>query len=146
MKFGDRKLLLWPLIMAAGFLLIPIVLFFTYPIGFWNSTDNEPFGLANALNLASRLADLRMYPAPGLAGHPGVQFYLMSWLALALSGHPIPLAGQALFFREVIDHVEDYHRAIVGIAALVGAAGVYVFARTALKLVPVGVTAAGLLL
>jgi hypothetical protein len=147
MIFGERKILLWPLIAAAAFFLIPVGLFLAHPFGFWSSgSDNEPLGLANALNLAYRLADLRMYPAIGLTNHPGIQFYLMSWLALAFSGHPIPLAGQELFFRDVIDHVEDYHRASVGIAALVGAAGVYIFARTALKLVPVGVTAAGLLL
>jgi hypothetical protein len=145
MKFGDRKLLLWPFTLAAGFFVIPVLLFFVYPIGFWNSTDNEPLGLANALNLASRLADLRMYPAPGLSGHPGVQFYLMSWLALAFTGYPFAVAGQD-FFHVVINHVEDYHRAIVGIAAFVGAAGVFIFSRTALKLIPVGATAVGLLL
>src|ERR1700694_2699401 len=132
MKFNEPRLLFWPVILAAGFFVIPVLLFFVYPIGFWNSTDNEPLGLANAVNLASRLADLRMYPAPGLTGHPGVQFYLMSWLALAFTGYPFAVAGQD-FLHVVINHVEDYHRAIVGIAAFVGAAGVFVFARTALK-------------
>jgi hypothetical protein len=145
MKFGERRLFLWPLVLAGVFLLIPVVLFFGYPIGFWNATDNEPLGLANALNLAYRLADFRMYPAPGLMGHPGVQFYLMSWLALAFTGYPVAVAGQD-FFRTVIDHAEDYHRAIVFIAAFAGAAGVYIFARTALKLVPTGATAAALLI
>lgn len=145
MKVGERRLLLWPFLLAAIFFFIPVVLFFAYPIGFWSSTDNEPQGLANALNLAYRLADLRMYPAPGMMGHPGVQFYLASWLALALTGYPVAAAGQE-FFRAVIEHVEDYHRAIVFIAAFVGAAGVYIFARTALKLVPIGATAAALLL
>ncbi|WP_291864237.1 hypothetical protein [Bradyrhizobium sp.] len=145
MKFGEGKLLLWPLIFAAVFFFIPVTLFFAYPIGFWNSTDNEPHGLANALNLAYRLADLRMYPAPGMMGHPGVQFYLAGWLALALAGYPVAAAGQD-FFRTAIGHVEDYHKAIVFIAALAGAAGVYIFARTALKLVPLGAVAVGLLL
>jgi hypothetical protein len=142
---GESKFLRWPLLLAVVFFFIPVVLFFSYPIGFWNSTDNEPFGLANALNMAYRLADFRLYPAPGLTGHPGVQFYLMNWLALAFTGHPVAAAGQD-FFRPVIDHVEDYHRAIIFIAAFVGAAGVYIFARTALMLVPIGTTAAGLLL
>jgi hypothetical protein len=147
MKFDERELLLWPFILAVVFFLIPVVLFFAYPIGFWSSgSDNEPLGLANALNLAYRLADLRMYPAIGLTNHPGVQFYLMSWLALAISGHPVATGGQELFFRDVIGHVEDYHRAIVCLAALVGAAGVFIFARGALKLIPIGATAAGLLL
>src|SRR5437899_10576125 len=121
MKFGERRLLLWPFILAVVFFCLPVVLFFVYPVGFWNSTDNEPLGLANALNLAYRLADFRLYPAPGMMGHPGVQFYLMSWLALAFTGYPVAVAGQD-FFRAVIDHVEDSHRAIVFIAAFVGAA------------------------
>ena len=145
MKFGEPKYLLWPFILAVVFFCIPVVLFFAYPVGFWNSTDNEPFGLANALNMAYRLADLRLHPAPGLMGHPGVQLYLMNWLALAFTGYPVATTGQH-FFRSVIDHVEDYHRAIVFIAAFVGAAGVFIYARTALKLVPVGPTTAGLLI
>jgi hypothetical protein len=131
--------------LAAGFFLIPIVLFSLYPIGFWSSTDYEPLGLANALNMAYRLADLRLYAAEGMTNHPGVPFYLMSWLALALSGHPVAAGGQEPFFRDVVDHVEDYHRAAVYVAALAGSAGVYVFARTALKLIPTGVTAVALL-
>jgi hypothetical protein len=147
MKIGEREILLWALMAAAAFFLIPVGLFLAYPIGFWSSgSDNEPLGLANALNLAYRLADLRMYPAIGLTNHPGVQFYLMSWLALAVSGHPFAAGGHEPFFQDVIDHVEDYHRAIIAIAALVGAAGVFVFARTALRLIPVGATAVGLLL
>lgn len=145
MNSGRRGNLVWPCILAALFFSIPAILFFAYPVSFWNSTDNEPLGLADALNLAHRLADLRMYPAPGMMEHPGVQFYLMSWLALAFTGYP--LAGAGLdFFRAVIDHVEDYHRAIVFIAAFVGAAGVYLFARTALKLIPVGATAVAVLI
>ena len=147
MNIDRRKFQLWPLIMAAVFFFIPVALFFTYPIGLWSSgSDNEPLGLANALNMAYRLADFRMYPANSMSNHPGVQFYLMSWLALAFSGHPVATAGQTTFFRDVIDHVEDYHRALLFIAALVGAAGVYVFARTALKLIPVWAIAVGLLL
>ena len=145
MKSVENKFLSWPFILAAGFFLIPIVLFSLYPIGFWSSTDYEPLGLANALNMAYRLADLRLYAAEGMTNHPGVPFYLMSWLALALSGHPVAAGGQEPFFRDVVDHVEDYHRAAVYVAALAGSAGVYAFARTALKLIPTGVTAIALL-
>src|ERR1700730_2878741 len=145
MYSGRRIDLVWPGVFAGLFLSIPIVLFFAYPISFWSSTDNEPLGLADALNLAHRLADLRMYQAPGMMGHPGVQFYLMSWLALVFSGYPLAATGPD-FFHAVIDHVEDYHRAIVVMAALAGAAGVYIFARTALKLVPIGVTTVALLI
>jgi hypothetical protein len=145
MNSGRRRDLVWSCILAALFFSIPVILFFAYPISFWSSTDNEPLGLADALNLAHRLADLRMYQAPGMMGHPGVQFYLMSWLALAFSGYPLAATGPD-FFHAVIDHVEDYHRAIVFMVALAGAAGVYIFARTALKLVPIGVTTVALLI
>jgi hypothetical protein len=110
MKFSGRKSLLWPLLLAGLFSFIPLFLFVAYPIGFWSTVnDNEPLGLANALNLAYRFADFRMYPAIGLTNHPGVQFYLTSWLALVCSGHPFAAGGQEPFFRDGIDHVEDYH-------------------------------------
>ena len=144
MKFGERKLFLWPLMLAAVFFFIPVFLFFAYPVGFWSSTDNEPLGLSHAMNLAYRLADVRMYPAQGMTNHPGVQFYLMSWLALALTGYPLAV-GQD-FFRTVLDHVEEYHRAIVCLAALAGAGGVFIFARAALKLIPAGATVLALLI
>ena len=102
MDIGGRSRLVWPCIFAASFFFIPIILLFAYPIGFWCSTDNEPVGLANALNMAYRLSDLRLYPAEGMTNHPGVQFYFMSWLALAIAGYPVAGAGQE-FFQAVID-------------------------------------------
>jgi hypothetical protein len=146
MKSGWLSCLIWPLILAAVFFVIPVVLFSAYPIGFWSSTDYEPLGLGDALNMAYRLADLTLYPAEGMTNHPGVPFYLTSWLALALSGHPIAGAPGSSYFRDVIDHVEDYHRMGVYVAAAVGSAGIYLFARTALKLIPIGITIAALLL
>src|SRR5258708_8374165 len=85
-----------------------------------------------------------MYFAGGMSGHPGVPFYFISWLALALTGYPVAWAGPG-FFDKVIEHVEDYHQVTVWLGASVGAAGVYVFARAAHRLVPVGVVVAGLL-
>ncbi len=145
MDIGGRSRLVWPCILAASFFFIPIILLFAYPISFWCSTDNEPVGLANALNMAYRLADLRLYPAEGKTNHPGVQFYFMSWLALAFTGYPVAGAGQE-FFQAVIDHADDYFRPMIYVAALVGAAGVYLFARTALKLIPIETTAVALLI
>jgi hypothetical protein len=146
MDSGTHKNVAWALLFAAGFFCIPPVLFYLYPVGFWSSTDNEPLGLGNALNMAYRLADLRLYDAEGMTGHPGVLFYLMSWLALALSGHPVATGGQPPFFRDVFDHVEAYHGASIFIAAFVGSLGIYVFARTALKLIPAGATVGALLI
>jgi hypothetical protein len=143
MKYSEHTILLYSSLLAAGFFFIPLVLFAVFPIGFWNFTDNETLGLANALNLAYRLADFRMYPAPGLANHPGVQFYLMSWLALALSGYPT--ASGEHFFREVIGHAENYHMAIVFIGSLVGSLGVLIYVRASLTVAPLSAIAIGLL-
>jgi hypothetical protein len=131
--------------LAAVFFVIPVLLSFMYRVGFWSSTDNEPLGLASALNMAYRLADLRFYPDGGMADHPGLQFYFMSWLALALTGFPVATAGYE-FFRTVMDHLDSYYRATICVAALVGAIGVYIFARTALRLIPAGATVVGLVL
>jgi hypothetical protein len=121
-----------------------MLLAFSYPSSFWMVTDYEPLGLADALNMAYRLADRQMYEAVGMAYHPGATFYLLSWLALALTGYPI--ASGDNFFSTVLGHVEDYHRMISILGALVGAAGVYVFATAARKLAPISVAAAGVAL
>jgi hypothetical protein len=138
--------LIWPLIPAAVFFLIPVVLFSLYPIGFWSSSDYEPLGLADALNMAYRLADHTLYPADGMTNHPGVQFYLTSWLALALSGHAVAGPPGSSYFRDVVDHIENYHRITVYLAALAGSAGIYLVARTALKLISPAAAAGALLL
>lgn len=145
MNSARRSNLVCSCVLAAVFFFIPVLLSFTYRVGFWSSTDNEPLGLASALNMAYRLADLRFYPDGGMADHPGVQFYFMSWLALALTGFPIATGGYE-FFRTVMDHLDSYYRATIYVAALVGAIGVYIFARAALRLIPTGVTVVGLVL
>src|SRR5882724_3850175 len=148
MNSGVRRWLfrpktLAPVILAAAFFALCIFLAFWYPRPFWMITDNETLGIADALNMAYRLADRQMYEANGMSYHPGVTFYVMSWLALALAGYPVASASN--FFNTVMAHIEDYHRIILCLAALVGAAGVYVFARTARNLVPAGVVVIGLL-
>jgi hypothetical protein len=143
MNFSLRRLPRWPLALAAIFFAISMLLAVSYPSSFWMITDYQPHGLANALNMAYRLADRQMYLAEGLAYHPGVPFYLMSWLALAVTGHPVATADLG-FFNMVIAHVDEYHRASLFLFALVGAAGVYIFARAAQTLVPIGVTIIGL--
>jgi hypothetical protein len=144
MNLTPRGEALWPLVLAFVFFLICTLLALAYPSSFWMVTDYEPLGLADALNMAYRLADRQMYEAVGMSYHPGVTFYLMSWLALALAGYPV--ASGADFFSTVLAHVEDYHRIILYLGALVGAAGVYVFARAARRLVPGSVTAAAVAL
>jgi hypothetical protein len=144
MNFDLRGGVFWPLAVAVVFFSICMLLTFSYPSSFWMVTDYEPLGLADALNMAYRLADRQMYEAVGMAYHPGATFYLLSWLALALTGYPI--ASGENFFSTVLGHVEDYHRMILILGALVGAAGVHVFAKAARKLAPVSVTAAGVAL
>ena len=143
MKFNLRKLPSWPLFLAIAFFLIPVLAASSYPISFWLGTDYETLGLADALNLAYRLADWKMYPANGMAYHPGVPFYLLSWLALALAGHPVASADSG-FYAAVLADVENYHQITIWVNALAGAIGVYIFARTARKLAPLGVVVAGL--
>lgn len=77
--------------------------------------------------------------------HPGVPFYFMSWLALALAGYPVASAGPG-FLDRVAEQVEVYYQLTIWLGALAGAAGLYIFARTALKLVPAGVVATGFLI
>ena len=143
MILGLRRL--WPVALAILFLSIPPILYLLYPSSFWANTDYEPLGLADALNLAYRLADRELYPARGLMDHPGVPFYFMSWLALALTGYPLA-STDPHFFATVIENVERYHWISLCLGAVVGATGVYLFARTARGLVPIGVTALGLAL
>jgi hypothetical protein len=145
MKFGLRSLASWPLLLAIAFFLIPVLLAVSYPVSFWLGTDYEPLGLADALNLAYRLADWKMYVATGMAYHPGVPFYVMSWLALALAGYPVASADSG-FYAAVLADVEKYHQVTIWVNALAGAVGVYIFARTAQKLVPIGAVIAGVVI
>jgi hypothetical protein len=144
MKFGVGASY-WSLVFATSVFALLILLARVYPSSFWAVTDYEPHGLGDALNMAYRLADLQMYEAAGMSYHPGVPFYILSWLALALAGYPIAYK-EPNFFRLVIDHVEDYHRMILLLAALVGAAAVYLFAKAVRNLVPTSVTCAAILL
>jgi hypothetical protein len=145
MNPDPRRWSWWPLMLAAIFFSIPVLLFHWYPDSFWVGNDYETLGLADALNMAYRIADHRMYSARALMDHPGVPFYFMSWLALALAGYPVASAGPG-FFDRVIEHIEVYHQHTIWLGALAGAAGVYIFARAAQKLVPAGVAAVAVLI
>jgi len=145
MKLDARRSWLWPSGLAVLFFVIPLTLFQFYPNSFWANDDYQPLGLANAMNLAYRLADLQMYPARGMMDHPGVPYYFMSWLSLALSGYPVA-PGASGFLDVLVEHVEPFHRITVWLAAATGAAGVWIFVRTARNLAPLGVIAAALLI
>jgi hypothetical protein len=140
-----RKPFPWPGAFAILFFLLPVLLANCYPSSLWANTDYQTEGLADALNMAYRIADHRMYFARGMADHPGVPFYLMNWLALAIAGYPVASSGPG-FLKTVIEQAEVFHQITIWLGALMGAIGVYIFARTARKLVPIGVVAAGLLI
>jgi hypothetical protein len=135
----------WPLAFGVIFLAIPLLLFAAYPYSFWVSYDYQPLGLADALNMAYRIGDGQLYYARGMAGHPGVPFYFMSWLALALTGFPAATKGPG-FFDAVIAHVDLYHSLTIWLTAAAGAIGVCLFAWAARVLAPIGVVAFGLLI
>src|SRR3981081_2779351 len=145
MKFALPRILCRPSTLAIAFIPIPLILALSYPASFWGLTDYEPHSLANALNLSYRLADLKMYKAMGMSNHPGVPFYYMSWLALALTGHPFGSDGVTLF-NTMVDHIETFHLMMIFLAGLVGAAGIFIFARTAQARAPAEVTIGGLAL
>lgn len=142
MNFNLLGLLSKPLTLAILFFAIPPALAILFPFSLWSGSDYELLSLANALNMAYRLADFKLYAALGLSDHPGVPFYVLSWLALAITGHPLGLPGLTLF-NPVVESVEKFHFAAICLAALTGAAAVFIFARSAQKLVPpwVAVTA-----
>ena len=145
MKFALPKFFCRPSTLAIAFLPIPLILALLYPASFWAIGDYEPHSLANALNMAYRLADLKMYTPMGMSYHPGVPFYLMSWLALALTGHPLGSDGIGLF-NTLLDHIETFHLMMIFLGGIVGAAGIFVFARSAQTLVPADVTISGIAL
>jgi hypothetical protein len=134
----------WPIAFAIVFFVIPILLFHIYPNSLWANFDYETEAVADALNMAYRIADHRLYFARGLVDHPGVPFYLMSWLALALTGYPA--ASGPGFFDTVIEHAEVFYRILIWLAALTGAVGIVIFARAARRLVPIAVVAIALLI
>ena len=144
MKVDARRWWSWPCAFAALFFLIPPTLFHLYPNSFWAGTDYQTLGLADALNMAYRIADRQMYFARGMINHPGIPFYFMNWLALALAGFPVASAEPG-FLDSVIERIEHYHQITIWLGALAGAIGVYVFARAARNLVPTSVVAIGLL-
>ena len=123
MKFAVPKFLCRPSTLAIAFVPIPLIFALLYPVSFWAMSDYEPHSLANALNMACRLADLKMYTPLGMSYHPGVPFYLMSWLALALIGHPLGSDGIGLF-NGLVDHIETFYLMMIFFAGLVGAAGI----------------------
>ena len=142
---GHRASLLGPLALSLTFLAIPILLFSAIPYSFWAGNDYQPLGLADALNLAYRLGDRHLYYARGMAGHPGVPFYVMNWLALALAGLPVA-SNSHDFFDAVIAKIDLYHQLTVWLAAAVGAGGVFLFTLPARNRAPIGIVALGLVI
>jgi hypothetical protein len=144
MNLERRRFSWWPCILALLFFLIPLLLFYSYPSPIWAGNEYQWEGLGDGLNMAYRLADHQLYWDRAMSEHPGVPFYFMNWLALALAGYPV--ASGPGYFNAVIEHVEVFHQIAVWLAVLVAAIGVYIFTSVARKLVPIGVVAIGLLI
>jgi len=99
MTLALRRFPSWPVAVAVIFILVPPGLFYLHPSSFWASNDYQTHGLADALNLAYRIGDLTMYPARGMMDHPGVPYYFMNWLALALAGYPVASRDTGFYVR-----------------------------------------------
>jgi len=69
-------------------LLIPIwvIICYGWPISFWSSHDDYSYlALAHALSLESSLRDGLVYPDAGLIDHPGLPYYVVSWICLRIA-------------------------------------------------------------
>jgi hypothetical protein len=138
-----EKLMPWA---AAATLLTCIAAFVVrYPTSIWAMTDYDMDSLSNAINMAYRLADLRLYAAPSLGNHPGVPYYLLSWLGLAIAGYPLA-TPDLTFFNGVIAHAERFRIIMIALSGLAGACGIFAFIRGTQKVVPLSVTMLALLL
>jgi hypothetical protein len=101
---------------------------------FWISDDYAMLSMAHAINLEWRLNDSVCYPAPSLAGHPGVPFYIASWLAMKFS-FPISSTGFETF-SEIVMHAEDFFLVTQKLAIILGGAGIFLFLLIAVRFVP----------
>ncbi len=125
MAFRNRNWLL-PSVFALPFVAVPPLLFHFYPVPFWTAGEAEWIAVGNAMNLAYRIADLKMYSAIGMSGHPGVPFYFMSWLALAFSGLPVAYGGEG-FFNAALDRLDPFPTINIWLASIVVSAGIFLF-------------------
>ncbi len=93
----------------------------------WAANDYSLDSLSGAINLAYRLGDRTLYPAPSMGNHPGVPQYFISWLSLALSGLPVSTSDIG-FLEEVLDNAERFRSIAVVLFTLCGAGGLYALA------------------
>jgi hypothetical protein len=80
------------LIVIASLVITWVCIVTLWPIEFWYSEDEYAYmSLAHALNLEVRLRDGLWFNDSGLGNHPGIPFYLVSWICLRvvslLTGH-----------------------------------------------------------
>lgn len=106
------------------------LLFVSFPLSIWAASDYSLDSLSGAINLAYRLGDRTLYPAPSMGNHPGVPQYFVSWVSLALSGFPISTSDLG-FFDEVLDNAERFRTIAIVLFTLFGAGGLYALARVA---------------
>jgi hypothetical protein len=106
-------------------LLLPVwlTIYRSWPISFWSIHDDYAYlSLAHALNLESNLHDGFAYLDFALIGHPGVPYYITSWIclrALAL------FAGAADPASYGFEHPDSFYLATRVAAGLITIAAVY---------------------
>lgn len=139
-KNATRRTAVVTAIVLAAFL---AALTFSLQGSFWTSQDYGMLSLSHAIHLEWRLSYGELFPAPGLAGHPGIPFYFASWLAVALVVPSVSAAGLDRF-SEIIANAEAIYVANQTIAITVVALSSYAFVRIAARVVPIGVALAAL--
>ena len=139
-KHATRRTAVVVAVVLAAFL---AAMTFSLRGSFWTSHDYGMLSLSHAIHLEWRLSHRELFPAAGLAGHPGIPFYFASWLAVALV---VPSFSAAGFdrFSEIIANAEAIYVANQAIAITVVALSSYAFVRIATRVVPIGVALAAL--
>ena len=139
-KHATRRTAVLVAVVLAAFL---AVITFSLRGSFWSSQDYGMLSLSHAIHLEWRLSHGESFPAPGLAGHPGIPFYFASWLAVALVVPSFSVAGFDRF-SEIIANAEPIYVANQVIAITLVALSSYAFVRVATRVVPIGVALAAL--
>ena len=115
---------------ANGFLLLALVLFsaawfviyLTWSVPFWSAHEDCVFlSLAHAIHLEASLRGEAVGADAGLVGHPGIPFYVVSWLALRAAN---VFGARAAEASDVLASAEGFFLASRIAAGVITAAGI----------------------
>lgn len=130
-----RRIAIVTAVALAAFLAL---LTFSLRGSFWTSQDYGMLSISHAIHLEWRLSHGESFPAPGLAGHPGIPFYLASWLAVFLVVPSFSGAGYERF-SEIMANIETIYLANQAIAIALIAVSTYAFIRVTARVASAGV-------